>query len=158
MALLQHSVLCKLTFLFWSGIPQMPVKGVKIGPKHNHILFQKPVFGLFIASWSRYQYMYVGLLYNVNPTSTFPHCNAHQTLTELSMWFKCVQLGQNRFDDLEQHFWAPVADLSHNHKNWMSKKYYDIFYQKNYKVFWKVRNHKTVKNYINKEAQKLFIV
>ena len=50
--------------------------------------------------------MYVGLLCNVSPTSTFPPCDAHHILTELS--FECVELVRNRFGDLEQHGWTPV--------------------------------------------------
>ena len=53
--------------------------------------------------------MYVGLLCNVNPTSPYPPCNAYHILTELSMWFKCIDPGRNRFGDLEQHGWTPVA-------------------------------------------------
>ena len=52
--------------------------------------------------------MYVGLLCNVNPTSTFTPCNAYHILTELSMWFECVEIGKNRFGDLEPHGWTPL--------------------------------------------------
>ena len=36
--------------------------------------------------------------------------NAYHILTELSMWIECVELGRNRFGDLEQHGtvdWVP---------------------------------------------------
>ena len=60
-------------------------KWVEFGPKQNYIRFKNSVFGLFIVSWSSYPYMYVGLVYNVHPTPTYPPYNAYHILTELSM-------------------------------------------------------------------------
>ena len=49
--------------------------------------------------------MYDGLLCNISPTSTFQPCNARRILTVLPM---SVEVGQNKFGDLEQHGWTPV--------------------------------------------------
>ena len=78
-------------------------------PKHNYVLFKTSLFGPFIGSWCSFSYMYVALICNVSPTSTFPPWNSHYILTELSKWFECVDLGRNRFGDLEQHGWTPVV-------------------------------------------------
>ena len=61
------------------------------------------MFGLFIGSWSSHPYMYVGLLCNVNPTSTCPPGIAYHIFTEVSMLFQCDELGKNRFGDPEQY-------------------------------------------------------
>ena len=81
--------------------PQDAYKWIEMGPKHNCVLKKK-------NHWSSYPYMYVGLLCNVNPSSTFPPWNAHHILTEVSTCFECVDLGLNRFGELEQHGWTPV--------------------------------------------------
>ena len=56
-----------------------------------------------------YPYSYVRLLCNVSPSFTFPPVYLiYHILTELFMWFNCIELGRNRFGDLEQHGWTPV--------------------------------------------------
>ena len=89
--------------------PPDAYKWVEMEPKHNYVLFKTSLFGPFIGSWSSFSYMYVSLICNVSPTSTFLPWNAHHILTELSKWFECVDLGRNMFGDLEQHGWIPVG-------------------------------------------------
>ena len=105
---LQQSVLCKIYFVLILNRPNY-YKLVKVERKHNYVCLKKSVFGLFIGSWSIYPYMYVGLLCDENPTSTYQPCNAYPILTGFSMWFECVELGWNRFVDLWQYGWTHLS-------------------------------------------------
>ena len=53
-------------------------------------LSKRLFFELFIASWSRYPYMYVGKTCNANPTPTYPPCYASDISTELLKCVKCI--------------------------------------------------------------------